>query len=69
MSTRRFTVAEYHKLIESGVITEGEPIELLEGYLIQKLLRGPAHAATMDRIEGLLPPYSPPLGSFVASER
>ena len=54
-TTRQFTVAEYHKLIEIGVIKEGEPTELLEGYLVQKLPRDTAHDSAMDRIKGLFP--------------
>jgi Uma2 family endonuclease len=46
-TTRRFTVAEYHKLIEIGVIRDGEPTELLEGYLVQKLPRASADDAAL----------------------
>lgn len=28
---RRFSVAEYHKLIEIGILTEDDNLELLEG--------------------------------------
>jgi hypothetical protein len=31
---RRFTVAEYHRLTEIGILTEGDRLELLEGYLV-----------------------------------
>jgi Uma2 family endonuclease len=37
---RRFSVREYHKMIEAGVFVDGEPIELLEGYVVQKMARG-----------------------------
>lgn len=53
-TTRRFTPAEYHELIAIGVLKEGEPIELLEGYLIQKLPRGARHDTALDCLEGLL---------------
>jgi Uma2 family endonuclease len=33
---RRFTVAEYHRLIEIGVLDEDEPVELLEGIIAHK---------------------------------
>src|SRR5262245_58379046 len=36
---RRFTVPEYHKLIEIGVLTEDDNLELLEGYLVHKMAR------------------------------
>ena len=38
--SRRFSVAEYHRLIELGMLTEDDSIELLEGYLVHRLLRG-----------------------------
>ena len=40
---RRFTVDEYHKLIEIGVLTEDDDLELLEGYLVNKMSRNPPH--------------------------
>ena len=40
---RRFSVAEYHKLIQLGILTEDDNLELLEGYLVHKLPRKPPH--------------------------
>ncbi len=34
---RKFTVEQYHKMIRTGVLFEGEAIELLEGYLVNKI--------------------------------
>ena len=34
---RRMSVAEYHELARTGVLLSGDPIELLEGRLVQKL--------------------------------
>ncbi|MGL6097376.1 MAG: Uma2 family endonuclease [Fimbriiglobus sp.] len=34
--TRRFTVAEYHRLIAANILTEDEPVELLGGYVVTK---------------------------------
>ena len=42
-SFRRFTLAEYHKMIEAGVLLDGEPYELLEGHLVHKMSRGTPH--------------------------
>ena len=60
MSTvRRFTLAEYHKMIESGVLIDGEPYELLEGYIVRKMSRGIPHDTTLQalhkRLARLLP--------------
>jgi Uma2 family endonuclease len=43
LPVRRFTVDEYHRMIESGVLQENEPLELLEGWLVPKMTRKPPH--------------------------
>jgi Uma2 family endonuclease len=40
---RKFTLDEYHKMIETGVLADGEPYELLEGHLVRKMSRGIPH--------------------------
>jgi Uma2 family endonuclease len=40
---RRFSVAEYHRLIDIGLLTENDNLELIEGYLIHKMSRNPPH--------------------------
>jgi len=40
---RRFSVAEYHKLIDIGLLTENDNLELIEGYLVLKMSRNPPH--------------------------
>jgi Uma2 family endonuclease len=56
---RRFTVNEYHKLIEIGVLTENDTLELLDGYLVGKMPHDPIHDGAIqlveDAIAGLLP--------------
>jgi len=44
---RRFTVAEYHQLIQTGVLTENDSVELLEGWLIHKMPHDPPHDGTI----------------------
>jgi Uma2 family endonuclease len=46
---RRFSVPEYHKLIEIGVLTEDDNLELLEGYLVHKMSRNPPHDRVIQR--------------------
>jgi Uma2 family endonuclease len=46
---RRFSVAEYHRLTELGILTEDDNLELLEGYLVHKLARNPPHDSTIHR--------------------
>jgi hypothetical protein len=51
---RPFTVEEYHRLIEIGVLAEDEPVELLEGSIVYKMPRNPPHDSTIDRTSELL---------------
>jgi len=57
---RRFSVAEYHRLIELGFLSEDDNLELLEGYLVHKMSRNPPHDAAIQKITKkwlrLLPP-------------
>ncbi len=46
---RRFSVAEYHRLIELGFLTEDDNLELLEGYLVHKMSRNPPHDAAIQK--------------------
>ncbi len=56
---RQFTIDQYHHMIRTGVLPEGEPVELLEGYMVQKMARGTPHDSTLDGLEGALPPLLP----------
>jgi Uma2 family endonuclease len=46
---KRFTVAEYHRLIDTGILKSGDPYELLEGWIVQKMPNNPPHASTVTR--------------------
>lgn len=46
---RRFSVTEYHRLIELGILTEEDNLELLEGYLVHKMARNPPHDAAIQK--------------------
>lgn len=53
-SLRRFTVDEYHAMIRAGVLGEEDPVELLEGYLVLKMPRGPAHDSAITKLNNRL---------------
>ena len=48
---RLWTVDEYHRMIEAGILTTEDKVELLEGRIIQMSAQRPPHAATTQRIE------------------
>jgi len=43
-TTKRFTVAEYHRLIELGFFAENERFELITGEIFQMTSKGKPHA-------------------------
>jgi Uma2 family endonuclease len=51
---RQFTVPEYHKLIEIGILTEDDDLELLEGYLVHKMSRNPPHDCALQLTSGAM---------------
>lgn len=40
----QFTVAQYHEMARTGILVDGEPIELLEGWLVNKRTKYPPHS-------------------------
>jgi hypothetical protein len=40
----RLTVAQYHDMIEAGILTADDPVELLEGWLVTKSRKTPGHS-------------------------
>src|SRR5438552_1260992 len=51
---RRFSVPEYHRLTEIGVLTEDDDLELLEGYLVHKMARNPPHDCSIQLVSGAI---------------
>jgi Uma2 family endonuclease len=50
----RLTVQQYHRMIDARVLTEKDRIELLEGWLVEKMTHHPPAAASITRLHGLL---------------
>ena len=54
------TVDQYHKMLEAGILRDGDPVELIDGFLVWKdrrdsrggreMVHGPEHAATVNRL-------------------
>jgi Uma2 family endonuclease len=47
---RRFTVAEYHEMIRLGVLTTEDRVELIDGYLVNKMPLNDPHSSTVARL-------------------
>jgi Uma2 family endonuclease len=42
----RLSVEQYHAMIQAGILTEDDPVELLEGWLVTKMPKNPKHSAS-----------------------
>ncbi len=55
----RFTVEQYRSMIEAGVLSENDRVELLEGWFVSKMTHNPPHDATISlakqELEAILP--------------
>lgn len=50
---RSFTVEEYHRMAEAGILREDDRVELLEGEIVEMTPIGSRHAACVDRLNQL----------------
>jgi len=50
----RFTVDEYEEMIATGILSENERVELIRGEIVEKMVIGPLHNATVKRLNRLL---------------
>lgn len=51
---RKFTVEDYFKLVDIGLIDEDDNCELLEGWIVPKMGKKPLHDGTIDIVAGVL---------------
>jgi Uma2 family endonuclease len=49
VTRRRFTVEEYHRMAEAGILHEDDRIELIEGEIIRLSAKGSRHSASINR--------------------
>jgi len=48
------SVAQYHHMIKAGILTEDDPVELLNGWLVNKMPKNPAHSYANSLVDGSL---------------
>lgn len=51
---RRFTVDEYYRLAEAGILAEDERVELIEGVIVEMTPQGRSHAVVIGNLIPLL---------------
>ena len=52
---RQWSRADYHAMHDAGILMEGERVELLDGYMVEKPMRNPPHDGSITRITNRLP--------------
>lgn len=50
-SIARFSVPRYQRMIESGILTTEDKVELLENYVVLKMPKNPPHDGTIDLVK------------------
>jgi hypothetical protein len=48
------SVHQYHEMVRTGIIGEDEPVELLDGWLVPKMVKSPAHSTVTDLVRRAL---------------
>ncbi len=56
---RRFSVAEYRKMLDAGILVLNEKVELLEGLVVKKGVRNQPHENGLRRLTVRFPRYVP----------
>ena len=56
----RLSIEQYHAIIQAGILTDDDSVELLEGWLVFKMPKNPRHRVTArlfrTALENILPP-------------
>ena len=53
LKRRRFSVKDYHRMVETGILTKDDRVELLEGEIVEIAPKGSPHQGTVDRLNRL----------------
>lgn len=64
-AVRRFTVEQYHRMIDAGVFAGAPRCELIRGFILAKPVPGPPHSKSTSRVNRLLSPLFPHPDWFV----
>jgi predicted DNA-binding protein (UPF0278 family) len=51
----KFSVEQYHQMIETGTLTENDPVELIEGWIVTKMPKKSPHRITTRVTRGCVP--------------
>jgi hypothetical protein len=60
LAPHRFTVADYYRMAEAGILAEDDRVELLAGQVVDMSPIGPAHASAVDALGEAFAPLALP---------
>ncbi len=63
-SLHKLSLKQYSQMIEHGILNEDSKIELLEGYLVERIQRSPLHDCTVNIVSSCLHPVMPPAWNY-----
>ncbi|HJZ92662.1 MAG TPA: Uma2 family endonuclease, partial [Gemmataceae bacterium] len=58
-SIAKFSVTRYQQMIETGILTAEDNVELLENYVVLKMPKNPPHEGTVDLVKAALAQLPP----------
>jgi Uma2 family endonuclease len=64
----RLSVEQYHAMIRHGILKDDDPVELLEGILVQQMGKNPPHTFATQVLRDQLPPMMPAGHWFVSDQ-
>lgn len=56
----RLTLAHYHAMVRSQILTEADPLEFLDGFLVPKMIKNPPHRLSTGLFQDFLSDFLPP---------
>lgn len=63
----RLSVEQYHDMLRKGILKDGDPVELIEGVLVQKMTKHQPHCFATQTLRDLLSAMTKP-GFFVSDQ-
>jgi Uma2 family endonuclease len=55
----RLSVAQFHQMLAAGILTEDDPLEFLDGWLVPKMMKNPVHPVVTDLVRESLQAVMP----------
>jgi Uma2 family endonuclease len=55
----QLSIDQYHQMIQTGILTDDDPVELLEGWLVTKMPKNPPHRLTTQLTREAFTPLLP----------